>query len=200
MTSITNKPQAQTDHDIHPLITKRWSPRAFAEQPISTDTLNRLFEAARWAASSYNEQPWRFVYAHKGSEAYDKLMSSINPFNQAWAKSAPLLILGIVKNGFSHNSSENRHAMYDLGAAVANMSLQGTEEGIYFHQMAGFDPDQARQSFGIPEEYTPVVAIAAGYLGDAATLPENLREKEYTPKQRNKIEAFAFEGEFNTTA
>ncbi len=87
--------------------------------------------------------------------------------------------------------------MYDLGAAVANMSLQATEEGIYFHQMAGFDPDQASQSFGIPDEYTPVVAIAAGYLGDAATLPENLREKEYAPQQRMKIEAFAFEGEFN---
>ncbi len=197
MATQIKKPQAQTDHDIHPLITRRWSPRAFADTPIAAEVRDKLFEAARWAASSYNEQPWRFVYAHKGSEAYDKLMSAINPFNQAWAKSAPLLILGITRKDFSRNGKENRHAMYDLGAAVANMSLQATEEGIYFHQMAGFDPDQASQVFGIPNEYTPVVAIAAGYLGDAATLPENLREKEYAPQQRKKIDAFAFDGEFN---
>lgn len=119
MNTPTNKPQAQTDHEIHPLITKRWSPRAFADQQITEAVRNRLFEAARWAPSSFNEQPWTFVYAHKGSQGYDELMSSVDPFNQAWASSAPLLILGVVKTSFSRNGTENNHASYDLGAAVA---------------------------------------------------------------------------------
>jgi nitroreductase len=197
MTAVTDKPQAQTDHNINALITKRWSPRAFGDQPITAEVRNKLFEAARWAASSYNEQPWTFVYAHKNSQGYDKLMSSVNPFNQAWASSAPLMILGVAKTTFARNNNENNHASYDLGAAVANMSLQATDEGVYFHQMAGFDPELARQTFGIPADYTPMVMIAAGYLGDAATLPESLREQEQLPRKRKNIEAFAFEGEFN---
>lgn len=196
MTEVMTKPQVTPDHSINPLLMKRWSPRAFADTPIAPSEVNKIFEAARWAASSFNEQPWRFVYAHKGDQAYDQLMETINPFNQSWASSAPLLILGVAKDDFSHNGATNRHANYDLGAAVANMSIQAAETDIYFHQMAGFDPSKAADLIGIPEGYTPVVMIAAGYIGDADALPENLRERENAPRERKAVNDFAFEGEF----
>ncbi len=196
MKVLAEKPQMTPDHSINPLLMKRWSPRAFANTPIDPSEINKIFEAARWAASSFNEQPWRFVYAHKGDQAYDRLMESINPFNQSWTSSAPLLILGVVKDDFSHNGSANRHASYDLGAAVANMSIQAAEADIYFHQMAGFDPKKAAELIGIPEGYTPVVMIAAGYIGDAYALPENLRERENAPRERKAVSDFAFGGEF----
>lgn len=196
MNTLIDKPQAQTDHDIHPLIAQRWSPRAFADQPFNEAVIARLFEAARWTASAFNEQPWRFVYAQKGGHGYDELLSAINPFNQAWASAAPLLIIAVAKNSYSHNGAANAHASYDLGAAVANLTLQATTDDIYIHQMAGFDPARASEALEIPEGYTPVVALAAGYLGDASTLPENLREREHAPRQRKKIETFAFEGRF----
>ena len=196
MAEVITKPQVTPDHSINPLITKRWSPRAFAATPIDPAEINKIFEAARWAASSFNEQPWRFVYAHKGDQAYGKLMEAINSFNQAWASSAPLLILGVVKDSFSHNGAANRHANYDLGAAVANMSIQAAEADIYFHQMAGFDPGKAAELIAIPEGYTPVVMIAAGYIGDADDLPEKLGERENAPRERKVVSDFAFEGEF----
>ena len=193
-----NKPQAPVDHPIHPLIAARWSPRAFADQPIAPAIVSRLLEAARWAPSAFNEQPWRFVYAHKGGKGYQALLNVINSFNQTWAASAPLLILGIARNEYTHNGTPNAHATYDLGAAVANLTLQALEEHIYVHQMAGFDPELARDTFGIPAVYTPVVAIAAGYLGTADHLPEKLKAREYAPQQRKKIDEFAYEGEFKT--
>ena len=197
MTSIIQKPKAPVAHAIHQLIAERWSPRAFADRAIDPETVNKLLEAARWAPSAFNEQPWRFVYAHKGGKGYADLLNVINSFNQTWASTAPLLVLAIARNEYTHNNAPNAHAKYDLGAAVANLTLQAMQEGVYVHQMAGFDAELARETFGIPTRYTPVAAIAAGYLGVADDLPEKLREREYAPQQRKKIEAFAFEGGFN---
>src|SRR5215475_1980249 len=125
-------------HGVLPLILERWSPRAFADRDVASEDLKIIFEAGRWAPSSYNEQPWRFFVGHRNSETYKKILDSLVPFNQEWAGSAPVLILGIAKTRFSHNDSPNNYAAHDLGAAMGLMALQATALGLSAHQMAGF--------------------------------------------------------------
>ena len=137
---------------VLPLFHTRWSPRSFADREVDHGDLTRVFEAARWAASSYNEQPWRFLVGTRGSEAYKKIFDSIGAFNQAWAKSAPVLILNAAKTKFSHNDTPNRVALYDLGAASSYLTLQAAALGLVTHQMAGFDAGAARKAFAIPDD------------------------------------------------
>jgi len=178
-------------------ITNRKSIRAFAEEAVPKAVTERLFEAARWAASSFNEQPWRFLYGHKGEgETWEKLLACANEFNAAWAGSAPLLMLVSAKTTFSQTGKPNRHAWYDTGAAMANLATQATKEGLYLHQMAGFDPAKASELFQIPSDFEAVALVAIGYQGDPVQLPANLQEKENAPRVRKPISETAFEGKW----
>ena len=183
---------------MHELFQARWSPRSFADRPVSNQDLATILEAARWAASSYNEQPWRFIVARKSDgAAYHKLLSLLLPFNQAWAKSAPVLIISAAKRAFTHNGTPNRHALHDTGAASAQLALQAADLGLHVHGMAGFDAEKAQRELGIPSDYEPVAAYALGYLGSPDDLPETYRERERAPRQRKPVSEISFGGEWN---
>ena len=185
--------QAKADGDVLPLFLHRWSPRSFADREVSTADLHTVFEAARWAASSYNEQPWRFLMGRRGSEAYEKIHSSLMEFNQMWAKAAPVLILGVARTKFTHNGSPNGVALYDLGAAAATLCYQATALGLYTHQMAGFDGAAAKKAFGIPEEFATGAVIALGYQGEPEALEHpQMRAQETAPRQRKALSEFVF--------
>lgn len=188
---------ADNRHPIHDLIKRRWSPRAFSDQPVEKEKLLHLLEAARWAASSFNEQPWRFLIATKEDKAeYEKLFSTLVPGNQAWAMQAPVLMLTVAKLQFALNQKPNRHAFHDVGLAMGNLSLEATELGLFIHQMAGFSVEKARELFEIPPDAEPVAMVAIGYPGDPKTLPENLREKELSPRQRKSLEELVYFGKW----
>lgn len=190
---------APTDYDIHDLIRKRWSPRAFSDQVVDPDLIRRLFDAARWAPSSFNEQPWRFVVATKDqSQEYDRLSQVLNDFNTTWATTAPVLMLTLAKNQFDLDDRTNKHAGHDLGQAVSYMTFEATRHDLYLHQMAGILPDKARELFHIPEHYTPMTMIALGYLGDIDVLPEDLQQKEKGERSRLSIDEIVFGGNGTT--
>ena len=190
---------ALADHDIHELLARRWSPRAFDARLVDHQTLLRLFEAARWAPSSGNGQPWSFLVATKENAAeFEKLGSILNPGN-AWAKQAPVLALSIAALDRAPGKP-NRHAWHDVGLATENLILQAVSMGLAVHPMAGFDPDRARQIFEIPERYEPVAAMAIGYPGDPQSLPDDLRDRELSPRQRKPQREFVFTGRFGQAA
>lgn len=169
------------------VILQRWSPRAFADKPVSKKDLRKIFEAARWAASSYNEQPWRFFVGHKGDSAYRKIFDSLVEFNQSWASSAPVLILSAASKNFAHNGAPNSFAVHDTGAATAYIALQATALGLHTHSMAGFDQDKARTAFNIPDSYHMGAVTALGYLGNVDNLPEGLLEREAARRDRKPL-------------
>lgn len=178
---------------VLPIFHSRWSPRSFADREVSHADLAKVFEAARWAASSFNEQPWRFLVGTRGSDTYKKIHDSLVPFNQMWAASAPVLILGVAKTKFSHNDTPNRVAFYDLGAAASYLTLEAAALGLATHQMAGFDPDIARKAFGVPEEYTFGAVIALGYQDEPEKLPnEQFKSQETAPRTRKPLKEFVF--------
>ncbi len=191
---------AQTHFPIHDLLARRWSPRAFDERPVDTDTLRSLFEAARWAPSSNNEQPWRFIVARKtGQQAeWNRLFDCLLDGNRRWAVHAPVLMLSIASMNFEDDRTPNRHAFHDTGLAAENLVLQATASGLVAHQMAGFDVEKARVDLKIPSGYEPVAMIAIGYPGDPAVLPERLRERELRPRSRRAIQEWAFWGQWGT--
>jgi nitroreductase len=173
---------------VLPVILQRWSPRSFSDREVSAKDLRTIFEAVRWAASSFNEQPWRFLLGRRGDPTYKKIFESLGEFNQAWAGSAPVLILGATRTKFSHNESDNRVALYDLGAAAATLCYQATHQGLFTHQMGGFDPGVARRLFAIPENFLLGAVIALGHQGDPAALAqEQLREQETAPRHRKPL-------------
>jgi nitroreductase len=190
---VNDLKQAPTSDGVLAAIHRRWSPRSFADRAVSPADLATIFEGARWAASSYNEQPWRFLVGERGSIPYEKILGSLMPFNQQWASSAPVLILGVAKTKFSHNDTPNRVALYDLGAAAACLSLQATALGLFTHQMAGFDDGAVLKAFGIPENYIAGAVIALGYQGEPAALtnPQMLAQ-ETAPRQRKPQKEFVF--------
>jgi nitroreductase len=188
---------ADTQHPIHYLIKRRWSPRAFSDQPIEAETLHILFEAARWAPSSNNEQPWRFIVATKDHETeWNRLLACLVEGNRKWAYRAPVLILSVASLNFQEDSTPNRHAFHDTGMAVENLVLQATALGLSTHQMAGFDVEKARADLKIPSGYEPVAVIAVGYPGDPASLPDRLRERELRPRSRQPISEWTFSGQW----
>jgi nitroreductase len=182
---------------IHDLISHRWSPRAFDSRRVEPDILRSLFEAARWAASSYNAQPWYFIVATKDDpENYEKILGTFVEFNQGWAKNAPVLLLTVAALKMQ-DGSPNRHSFHDVGQAAANLALQATALGLQVHQMAGILPDRAREVFGIPENFEAVTGIALGYPGDPMALPEGrLRDTEIGPRQRKSASEFVFSGKW----
>ncbi|HVB87091.1 MAG TPA: nitroreductase family protein [Candidatus Dormibacteraeota bacterium] len=191
------KNPAPTEAPIHEILTHRWSPRAFDARPVEPEKLRALFEAARWAASSYNAQPWYFIVATKDDPAnFNRVLECFVEFNQSWAKSAPVLAISVAGLKMQHNGQDNRHAFHDVGQAAATMALQATALGLQIHQMAGILPDKARDVFHIPEGFDAVAGIALGYPGDPAALPEQLREREVGPRQRKPAASFVFTGEW----
>jgi nitroreductase len=186
---------AYTEFPIHDLLSRRWSPRAFADQPVEQEKIQRLVEAARWASSSFNEQPWVFILATNDYPAeHQKLLHCLVEGNQKWAKRAPLLLLTIAKRYFDHNGQLNRHADHDLGLAVGNLVVQATAMDLVVHQMAGILPDKIREGYSLPPGYEAVTGIAIGYQGDENILPDPLRERELAPRSRKSLTEFVFSG------
>jgi nitroreductase len=198
------------------MILKRWSPRAFADKSVSATDLKAVFTAAQWAASSYNEQPWRFIVGQRSATAsapgasevdavtdsstYSLILGTLGEFNQAWVKSAPVLILSVARTRFAKNGHPNRHAMHDTGAATANLALAATSLGLSTHSMAGFDPEKARAAFHIPADYEPAAVTALGYCGDPESLEGELHEREVTPRERKPLGEIVFSGAWEKAA
>ena len=190
--------EAPADHPIEAAIRRRWSPRSYAETPVSPSALNSLLEAARWSASCFNAQPWHFIVCRKAEEAaaHAKLFECLSVNNQGWAGKAPVLVLAVARTTFPADGSPNRYAWYDVGAAVANLAVQAGPLGLQIHSMAGFDAAKAREAFSIGEGFDPVAAISIGHPGPADALPEALKARETGPRVRRKLEEFTFFGEW----
>ena len=193
--------QASTDYPVHDLITKRWSPYSFDDRPVSESDLRSLFEAARWAPSSYNEQPWSYIVATKENpEEFERLLSCLVEGNQVWAKAAPVLALGIATLKFARNNKPNRVAVHDLGLAAGNLCLEATARGLMVHQMVGILPDKAREIYEIPEGSEAVTGFAIGYAGNPDSLPDTLKERDRAARQRKPLGEFVFGGKWGTTS
>jgi nitroreductase len=191
---------AATNFPVHDLIRDRWSPRAFASKPVEPAILASLFEAARWAPSSNNEQPWAYLVATKDdAESFAKTLSVLVEFNAAWAKDAPALAIAVSRGRFQ-NGKPNRNAFYDTGAATALLSVEATARGLAVHQMAGFDDAKAKQVFEIPEDCEPIAAIAIGYPGDPESLNQKLRDREVAPRTRKPLTEFVMSGRWGHTS
>jgi nitroreductase len=191
--------QATPDHPVHELIAERWSPYGFADRSVSDDDVRSLFEAARWAASSYNEQPWRYIVATRAdAEAFARLLSCLVEPNQAWAQAAPVLAIGCTSLTFARNGQPNAAAHHDLGIASASLTLEATARGLSVHQMIGILPDRARELYGIPDGVQPLTALAIGYPAAPDALPEKLRDRDLAPRPRKPLHEIVFGGRWGT--
>jgi nitroreductase len=185
--------RAHGDDGVLPIFHERWSARAFADRDVPKEELRRVFEAARWAPSSNNEQPWRWVVGTRDTETHKKIFESLVGFNQSWAGKAPVLMVGVTKARFSKNDAPNAYAAYDLGAASAYLVLQAAALGLTTHQMAGFDREKARRLLEIPEGFELGSVIALGYQGEPETLQnEELIKRETAPRERKALDEFVF--------
>jgi len=185
---------------IHELIRNRWSPRAFSDKLVPPTVLRSLFEAARWAPSSNNEQPWSFIVgAREDKENFDKILGTLVEFNAGWARHAAVLGIVVSKLQFS-NGTPNRNAFYDTGAASVLLTIEAVAQGLVTHQMGGFDPQKAKEIFGIPDGWEPIAAIAIGYPGDPNSLPDKLRDRELAPRTRKPLSDFVMTGHWGHTA
>lgn len=192
---------AETSVPIHEIVSERWSPHAFDPKPVEPAKLRSLFEAARWAPSSFNAQPWYFIVATKQDPAnFNKVLESFVEGNRVWAKNAPVIGLSVAALKFEHNGAPNRHAFHDVGQASASLALQAAALGLQIHQMGGILPEKARELFSIPEGYAVVAGIALGYPGNPESLPENLRQRELAPRMRKPLASFVFSGKWGDTA
>jgi nitroreductase len=164
---------------------------------VEPEKLLSLLEAARWAASCSNDQPWHFIVAaREHKKSFELLLSCLHDSNILWAQNAPVLMLSVARLNFAISGDPNRHALHDVGQAAANMAIQAVEVGLQIHQMAGFSAPKAREQFSIPEGYEPVAAIAVGYPGEPSSLPDKLRERELAPRKRRSIGDFTFGGKW----
>jgi nitroreductase len=192
---------AQADHPIESLLLGRWSPYGFADADVSTEDLLGILEAARWAPSSYNEQPWRYILALRSdSAAFEKLLSCLVEGNQVWAKYAPVLLIGVAMLKFSRNGKPNKAAAHDLGLAAGNMCAEATARGLFVHQMIGIVPERVRELYGVPEGAEPLTAMAIGHLGDGSDLPEAIQERDRGPRARRPVTEFVFGTAWNQSA
>jgi nitroreductase len=192
---------ANAEHTIHDLLRRRWSPLAFSGRRVETEKLLSVLEAARWAPSSFNGQPWRYLVATKDDPAeFGRMLGCLVEGNQRWAKGAPVLMISVASLVFEHNGRPNRHAAHDLGMATMSLVVQATALGLYAHQMGGFSVERAREVYAVPETAEPYAAIALGYLGDADELPEDLRARELKPGTRRALREFVFAGAWGQAA
>jgi nitroreductase len=187
------------EHPIDPLFLERWSPRAFADDTITEAELLTVFEAARWAPSAYNAQPWRFLYARRDTAPWQTFLGLLVPFNQTWAKRAAALIILVSDPVFLPPGAEQpvnlRSHSLDAGAAWANLALQATRAGWRAHGMGGFDAERAVAELNVPAGHTVELAIAIGRPGERSSLPEAIQAREF-PSGRKPVAEFAFEGGF----
>ena len=189
---------AQTAVPVIDAISQRWSPYAFAAKPVAEADLQALFEAARWAASAYNEQPWRYLLATKADQAeYDRMLSCLVEPNQAWAKAAPVLVIGCCQLKFTLNGQTNGTALHDLGLASGNLSAEATARGLAVHQMGGILPERVKELYGLPDDVQALTAIAIGYAAELDTLPADVREREQAPRSRKPLSELVFSGSWN---
>jgi nitroreductase len=189
-----NEKKASIDHPIHEFLAERWSPYAFKDRSVSQSDLCSLFEAARWSASSYNEQPWSYIIATKENpDQFQQLLS-------CWAKDAPVLALGIISHKFARNGDNNRSAIHDLGLASGNLVVEATARGLCIHQMIGILQDKAREIFDIPENSEAWTGMAIGYQGDPMTLPDALQARDLAPRQRKPLAQFVFSGKWGNSS
>jgi len=192
---IKGSEKRSAEHPIQPLLLDRWSPRAMTGESISPDELLRLFEAARWAPSSFNSQPWRALYARRDTEHWPVFLGLLVEGNKAWAQNAAALVVFISRRTFEYNDEPSVSHSYDCGAAWENFALQGFSQGFVVHGMEGFDYDRARVELKIPDEFQVEAMAAVGKPGVKETLPEKLRKAE-SPNERRKISASICEGPF----
>jgi nitroreductase len=189
-----NKP-APAQHPIQDLLAQRWSPRIFADRSVEPEKLLRLFEAARWSASSYNDQPWAFIIATRDEPAeFERMLSCFNDFNRGWTKSAPAAGLALARKNLAHNGQPNSFSWYDLGQAMANFSVQATAEGLLVHQMGGILPEKGREVYNVPADWDVASGFVFGYHGDPEALPEPMKKLELAPRQRKPLTDFVFTG------
>jgi len=192
---------ATTDHPISEVLRQRWSPRAFSGQPLPHDVLRSLFEAARWAPSSGNEQPWAFLVGTKDdSETHGKLFSTLVESNQSWANNAPVLGIAVTRLNWAKTGQPNRTAFYDTGAAMANLTAEASSRGLFIHQMGGFDPQRARELFHVPPDWEPIAAFVIGYPGDPESLPEPYLSREKGLRTRKPLRDFVMSGDWGKPA
>jgi len=184
------------DRPIEPIFLRRWSPRAMTGGPVSPDDLATVFEAARWAPSTYNEQEWRFLYAHREGPHWQWFFDLLVEGNRAWCDKAGVLVVVLSHAVFARNGKPNRVHTFDAGAAFENLALQGCSMGLVVHGMMGFDYDRARSALAVPDDYAVEAMIAIGHPGDAADLPEALRKIE-APSQRKPVAELVREGKFS---
>ena len=192
---------APVDYPIHHLLARRWSPRAFSDRLVEPQKLCVLLEAARWAASSFNQQPWRFIVAtRENADEFEKMLSCLVEGNVAWAKRAPVLMLTVAEMDSERAGGPNRHSFHDVGCAVANISIQAAAMDIFVHSMAGILPDKAREVYSIPKGFEPITALALGYSGDPSSLPDELRSKETRSRTRKPLHLLAFGSTWGVTS
>lgn len=196
----TNKiKEPSLSYPIHPVLFKRWSPRAFSSTPVEPDKLQRIFEAARWAPSASNHQPWQFLVGFKGDPVYSSIFETLVEFNQLWAKQAPVLFLAICKKT-NPKGEENKTRQYDTGQAIAHLTFQSMEEGLYIHQMGGFDANKCAELLNLPADYEIITVNALGYQGDPELLHPNLKKMEFTERSRRMLDETVFTGAFGNKA
>lgn len=191
---------APTDHPIHEIFAERWSARAIdPDRAVPREAVMRMLEAARWAASCFNDQPWHYLIwdRERDAQAWEKAMACLAEKNQQWARRAPVLLLSVADTEFDHNGKPNRFGEHDTGAASANLHAQGVHQGLVVHQMAGYDADRAREEFSIPERYRPMAMIAVGYPAPVEILDEEFQDKETAARQRQPISEWLHENRWD---
>jgi len=187
------KPLHEVDYPIEPLLRERWSPRAFDTRPVEPNKLASILEAARWAPSCSNAQPWRYLVAtHENPAEFDRMLICLVEKNQQWARTAPVLMVSVAFTLFESNSAPNRHAGHDVGAASAMLTIQAEALGLHVHQMAGFDAKKVIAEYGLPAHFDPMAAMAIGYAGSPELIPEGFRKGEVTPGTRKPVSEFVF--------
>lgn len=187
MSTATLARTAPTEHPVLEILADRWSPRAYdAVTPIDEGKLASALEAARWSPSANNSQPWRFIVARRGSELHAGIQAALMGFNQVWAGNAAVLIVAVAELADAEGKPYP-HAVYDLGQAVAHLSVQAHHDGLVVHQMSGFHPDQIRELIGLDDRFAPMTVVALGELGDLSALPEPLQQRETAPRTRRPM-------------
>ena len=192
---------APIDHPVHDLIQRRWSPVGFSPESLPAESVRSLLEAARWAPSAFNEQPWAFLVADRNDPvAHELMVSCLVPGNQTWAREAPVLMIALARTRLARNDKPNRHALYDVGQAVAVMTVQATAEGLFAHQMGGIDVERIREAYALPEDVEPVAGSALGRPGDLEALPVDLRRRDEGPRRRKPQAEWVFAGAWGEPA
>lgn len=200
-TALERTRPAPTDHPVHELIRHRWSTVVYADRPVPEDVLRSVLAAARWAPSSFNEQPWSYLVARREDrERFERMLSTLTEGNRRWASEAPVLMISLARTVFERNGEENRHAFHDVGLASAQLALQATALGLSVHQMAGFRPERVRELYDLPPVVEAVAAMALGYPGDPEEAPEERRERELSPRRREPLDAFVFDDRWGRPA